>query len=165
MATAASTREGKSALIGEVKGKFDKATSVVLLDYKGLNVETVTKLRASFRKAGVEYKVVKNTLVKHALKESAYSGKLNELRERRLERCEELGAELVFTGHVRELVLDRFRVEDRTLHETRLDLELLAGRAFLAESLHHLGGGSGFFVAPSNAGHADERGLQLVEDR
>lgn len=78
MATAATTREGKSALIGEVKGKFDKATSAVLLDYKGLNVETVTKLRADFRKAGVEYKVVKNTLVKQALKESAYSGKLDD---------------------------------------------------------------------------------------
>src|SRR5215475_589340 len=79
MAAAASTREGKSALIGEVKGKFDKATSVVLVDYKGMNVETVTKLRASFRKAGVEYKVVKNTLVKQALKESAYHGKLNDV--------------------------------------------------------------------------------------
>jgi large subunit ribosomal protein L10 len=77
MAAAASTREGKSALIGEVKGKFDKATSAVLLDYKGMNVENLTKLRANFRKAGVEYKVVKNTLVKQALKESSYSGKLD----------------------------------------------------------------------------------------
>ena len=39
MAAAASTREGKSALIGEVKGKFDKATSAVFLDYKGMTVE------------------------------------------------------------------------------------------------------------------------------
>jgi len=43
-------------------------TSLVLLDYKGISVETVTKLRAEFRKAGVEYKVAKNTLVKQALK-------------------------------------------------------------------------------------------------
>jgi large subunit ribosomal protein L10 len=77
MAAASSTRAGKSALIGEVKGKFDKSTSAVLLDYKGMNVENLTKLRANFRKAGVEYKVVKNTLVKQALKESAYSGKLD----------------------------------------------------------------------------------------
>lgn len=79
MAAASSTREGKTALIGEVKGKFDKATSAVLLDYKGMNVENLTKLRASFRKAGVEYKVVKNTLVKQALKESSYNGKLNDV--------------------------------------------------------------------------------------
>ena len=76
MAAATSTKAGKTTIIGEVKGKFDKATSVVLLDYKGMTVESATKLRANFRKAGVEYKVVKNTLIKHALKESAYSDKL-----------------------------------------------------------------------------------------
>ena len=63
-----------------VKGTFDKMTSAVFLDYKGMTVEQVTKLRAEFRKAGVEYKVVKNTLVKQALKDTAYGGKL----ERRL---------------------------------------------------------------------------------
>lgn len=76
MAAATSTKAGKTTIIGEVKGKFDKATSVVLLDYKGMTVESATKLRANFRKAGVEYKVVKNTLIKHALKESAYSDEL-----------------------------------------------------------------------------------------
>ena len=35
-----------------------------------MTVEKVTKLRDEFRKAGVEYKVVKNTLVKHALKDT-----------------------------------------------------------------------------------------------
>ena len=62
------TRTGKTSEIGEIKTKFDKMTSMVLLDYKGMNVETVTKLRTAFRKAGVEYRVVKNTLVKQALK-------------------------------------------------------------------------------------------------
>ena len=61
-------RKAKNTAIGELKARFDKMTSLVLLDYKGLNVETVTKLRTEFRKAGVEYKVVKNTLVKQALK-------------------------------------------------------------------------------------------------
>jgi large subunit ribosomal protein L10 len=79
MAAASSTREGKSALIGDVKTKFAKATSAVFLDYKGMNVENLTKLRAHFRKAGVEYKVVKNTLVKQALKESSYGGKLDDV--------------------------------------------------------------------------------------
>ena len=46
-------------------------TSAVFLDFKGMNVEQVTKLRDEFRKAGVEYRVVKNTLVKQALKEHA----------------------------------------------------------------------------------------------
>ena len=61
-------RTEKQAEIGELKKRFDKMTSLVLLDYKGINVETVTKLRAEFRKAGVEYRVAKNTLVKQALK-------------------------------------------------------------------------------------------------
>ncbi len=61
-------RTEKQAEIGELKARFDKMTSLVLLDYKGINVETVTKLRAAFRKAGVEYRVAKNTLVKQALK-------------------------------------------------------------------------------------------------
>ena len=62
------TRQGKTNQIGDIKSKFDKMTSMVMLDYKGMNVETVSKLRAEFRKAGVEYKVVKNTIVRQALK-------------------------------------------------------------------------------------------------
>ena len=79
MAAQTSTREGKSAVITTVKGRFDKATSAVFLDYKGMTVEQATTLRASFRKAGVEYKVVKNTLVKQALKDTAYGTKLNDV--------------------------------------------------------------------------------------
>src|SRR6187399_3075540 len=74
-----STREGKSALIGTVKGRFEKMTSAVFLDYKGMTVVQATTLRASFRKAGVEYKVVKNTLVKQALKDTTYGPKLNDV--------------------------------------------------------------------------------------
>lgn len=76
---ATSTREGKTALIGQVKGQFDKSSSAVFLDYKGITVETATKLRAQFRKAGVEYKVVKNTLVKHAIKGEGYAPKLDDV--------------------------------------------------------------------------------------
>ena len=79
MAAQTSTRDGKSAVITTVKGRFDKSTSAVFLDYKGMTVEQATTLRASFRKAGVEYKVVKNTLVKQALKDTAYGSKLNDV--------------------------------------------------------------------------------------
>jgi len=74
-----STRDAKSAQIADVKGKFDKMTSAVFVDYKGMTVETATKLRNNFRKAGVEYKVVKNTLVKHALKGQPFADKLNDV--------------------------------------------------------------------------------------
>ncbi len=61
-------RSAKEALAGTVKDRFDKMTSVVLLDFQGLDVESVTKLRNEFRKQGVEYKVVKNTLIRQAIK-------------------------------------------------------------------------------------------------
>ena len=71
-------RDQKEKQITEIKTRFDKMTAAVLHDFKGMTVENATKLRSEFRKAGVEYKVVKNTLVKHAIKGSAYAGKLDD---------------------------------------------------------------------------------------
>ena len=70
-------RSEKQVLIGEVKQRFDRMTSAVFLDFKGLNVTTVTKLRDEFRKAGVEYRVVKNTLVRHAIKHHGWAKNLD----------------------------------------------------------------------------------------
>lgn len=70
-------RADKDVLIGEVKQRFDRMTSAVFLDFKGLNVAVVTKLRDEFRKAGVEYRVVKNTLVRHAVKHHKWANKLD----------------------------------------------------------------------------------------
>jgi large subunit ribosomal protein L10 len=69
-------RAVKTEQIGQIRARFDKMTAAVFLDYKGMTVESATKLRAEFRKAGVEYKVCKNTLVKQALKGSPYADKL-----------------------------------------------------------------------------------------
>jgi large subunit ribosomal protein L10 len=71
-------RATKDTQIDFIKSRFDKMTAAVFLDFKGMTVEHVTKLRAEFRKAGVEYKVVKNTLVKRALKDAPYTAKLND---------------------------------------------------------------------------------------
>src|SRR5579871_4650445 len=72
-------RQTKDVAIGEIKARFDRMTAAVFLDFKGMTVEHVTKLRAEFRKAGVEYKVCKNTLVKHALKDASYKQKLDDV--------------------------------------------------------------------------------------
>ena len=79
MATQNAARTAKTTLISEVKGRFDKMTSAVFLDYQGMTVETATKLRVKFREAGVEYKVIKNTLVKQALKSEPYADKLSDV--------------------------------------------------------------------------------------
>jgi len=70
-------RSQKESVVGTLKEKFDRMTSAVFLDFKGLNVEAVTKLRDEFRKSGVEYRVVKNTLVHHAVSHHGWAGKLD----------------------------------------------------------------------------------------
>jgi large subunit ribosomal protein L10 len=66
-------RVQKETMVGSIKERFAKMTSAVFLDFKGLNVEAVTKLRDEFRKSGVEYRVVKNSLVRHAIKDHAWA--------------------------------------------------------------------------------------------
>lgn len=61
--------EMKSAVVSEIVEKMQKASSVVVVDYKGLTVEEVTALRKNMREAGVDYKVYKNTLVRRAAAE------------------------------------------------------------------------------------------------
>lgn len=58
--------------VAVIREKFDKASTAVFLDFRGVNVEQITSLRAEFRKAGVEYRVVKNTLTKIALRGTPY---------------------------------------------------------------------------------------------
>jgi len=72
-------RQEKNLVIDTVRGKFEKMSSVVFLDYKGMTVDQATALRAHFRKAGVDYKVVKNTLVRQAIKDTSYGAKLNDV--------------------------------------------------------------------------------------
>jgi large subunit ribosomal protein L10 len=72
-------RATKGLQVGQIRDRFDKMTAAVFVDFKGMTVEHVTKLRAEFRKAGVDYKVVKNTLVKHALNDAPYKQKLDDV--------------------------------------------------------------------------------------
>lgn len=55
--------------VKELREKFSAAQSVVLADYRGLNVEQMTELRAQCRAAGVDLRVAKNRLAKLALRE------------------------------------------------------------------------------------------------
>jgi large subunit ribosomal protein L10 len=70
-------RAEKETIVGSIKEKFDRMTSAVFVDFKGLDVAAVSKLRDEFRKSGVEYRVVKNTLVKHAIKQHAWAKNLD----------------------------------------------------------------------------------------
>ncbi|MBR2030158.1 MAG: 50S ribosomal protein L10 [Clostridia bacterium] len=63
----------KREIVDQIKDKIQRASSFVILDYKGLTVAEDTQLRNEFRKAEVEYRVLKNTLVKIALNELGYT--------------------------------------------------------------------------------------------
>jgi large subunit ribosomal protein L10 len=66
--------EEKSLAVSEIKEKFQQSSGVVLADYRGLTVAQVTQLRTQLRNAGVEYRVLKNTLVRRAAQEVGVEG-------------------------------------------------------------------------------------------
>lgn len=68
------TLQAKQAVVQEIKDAFENAKSVVIVDYRGLNVADVTELRNQFRQNGVTYKVYKNTMVNLAMKDLGYTG-------------------------------------------------------------------------------------------
>ena len=71
-------RSEKQASVEMIKERFGKMVSAVLVDYQGLDVTSVTALRDELRTAQVEYKVVKNTLTKLALKDEDWVEDLND---------------------------------------------------------------------------------------
>ncbi len=66
------TKADKAAELEQLERAFRGSASAVLVDFKGLNVPDVTELRRQVRAAKAEYKVVKNTLAKRALKGTAF---------------------------------------------------------------------------------------------
>jgi large subunit ribosomal protein L10 len=66
--------ESKQKVVEEISDKLQRSVASVLTDYRGLNVSEATKLRKELRDAGVEYKVLKNTLTKLAAEKVGLEG-------------------------------------------------------------------------------------------
>lgn len=64
----------KNQLVEEIKEKIQSAQSITLVNYRGVDVEAVTELRAKYRAANVDYKVYKNTMMRRAFEELGYEG-------------------------------------------------------------------------------------------
>lgn len=64
----------KQSVVKGISETIKSAKSLILADYRGLTVQQDTELRNALRKAGVEYKVVKNTLTRFAAKENGLDG-------------------------------------------------------------------------------------------
>ena len=66
--------ELKTSLVGDYAAKFKEATSLVVVDYRGLSVDQVTELRRNLRAEGVEFKVLKNNISRRAITDAGYEG-------------------------------------------------------------------------------------------
>lgn len=58
----------KQQIAEDLHERFTRAQVVILTDFKGLDVQSVTRLRSELRKENVEYQVVKNSLIVRAAK-------------------------------------------------------------------------------------------------
>jgi large subunit ribosomal protein L10 len=65
--------EGKKAIVAEVAEMAKTATAVVAAEYNGLTVKQLTALRKSAREAGVDMRVVRNTLASRAFEGTSFA--------------------------------------------------------------------------------------------
>jgi len=66
--------DDKKAVVAEVSAQVAKAQSIVVAEYRGLEVVNITELRANARKNGVYLRVLKNTLVRRAVAGTPFEG-------------------------------------------------------------------------------------------
>ena len=69
-------RDTKEKIVQEVAEQINKTQGIYLTEFQGLSVAKMADLRREFRTVGVQYRVVKNTLIKQALKELGVADKL-----------------------------------------------------------------------------------------
>lgn len=66
--------EEKKQIVAELTERLKASCAGVIVDYRGINVADDTKLRKELREAGVKYEVVKNTLLRLAVKNAEITG-------------------------------------------------------------------------------------------
>ena len=67
-------RQEKAVVIEEVSAEVAKAQSIVIAEYRGLDVASATVLRKKARESGVYLRVLKNTLVRRSLTGTSFDG-------------------------------------------------------------------------------------------
>lgn len=72
-------RQEKAVVIEEVSAQLAKAQSVIIAEYRGLDVASVTALRKTARESGVYLRVLKNTLVRRAVAGTPFEGMSGQL--------------------------------------------------------------------------------------
>jgi len=77
--TVSLNREEKAVVIEEVSAQVADAQSIIIAEYRGLDVASVTVLRKTARESGVYLRVLKNTLVRRALAGTPFEGLTSQL--------------------------------------------------------------------------------------
>lgn len=72
-------RTEKAAIIEEVSAELAKAEAMIIAEYRGLDVASATVLRKDARESGVYLRVLKNTLVRRAVKDTPFEGVTDQL--------------------------------------------------------------------------------------
>ncbi|MCK9513619.1 MAG: 50S ribosomal protein L10 [Pigmentiphaga sp.] len=72
-------RQEKAVVVEEVVAQVGNAQSIVVAEYRGLDVASVTELRKKARESGVYLRVLKNTLARRALVGSPFEGLSDQL--------------------------------------------------------------------------------------
>ena len=68
------SRQEKAGMIDEVGAMVAQAKAIVVAEYRGLDVESVTRLRRQARGQGVQLRVLKNTLARRAVTGTPFAG-------------------------------------------------------------------------------------------
>lgn len=69
----------KKAVVAEISAKVASAQTIVLAEYRGIEVGHLTQLRAKARSGGVYLRVLKNTLARRAVEGTAFSALASEM--------------------------------------------------------------------------------------
>jgi large subunit ribosomal protein L10 len=73
VAEARASHADKAETVAAVEQRLKTAKMAIVTEYRGLNVGQITRLRREIRQVSGEYQVIKNTLIKRALKGTAYA--------------------------------------------------------------------------------------------
>jgi large subunit ribosomal protein L10 len=70
----------KERTVEDLKEKLTSTRSLILTDFRGLNVEDLSRLRRDLKKGGAEYRITKNSLIRMAARESGYEAIVDYLK-------------------------------------------------------------------------------------
>ncbi len=73
-------RVEKEKTVKELTEKLSETKSLFLTDFRGLNVEEMSKLRRELRKSGAEYKITKNTMIRRAAQQTGFEAIVDHLK-------------------------------------------------------------------------------------